>query len=288
MKFRASGLTDRGMLRSVNQDNLFVDPEGRLFIVADGMGGHAGGQEASRIAIEVVSQVILQAWESEASSPALLEVAIEKANDAILDDQVRHPERAEMGTTIVAIMYRDDQWWQVHVGDSRLYRSREQHLLQLTKDHTWVARAVESGDLSQEQARSHPWRHVLMQCLGRRELELVEIYPLEFRLGDQLLLCSDGLTEELSDSEILHHLCQMPSAHQLDQLVERLVQSAKDRGGRDNITVLLVASESTEEDEEEEFIPLGPVDDEPSEGMIDETLPFPTDDDFPPELAPLS
>lgn len=278
MKCRSSGLTDRGMLRSVNQDNLFVDPEGRLFVVADGMGGHAGGQEASRIAIEVVRDVVLQEWDCDLSSPALLEMAIEKANEAILDDQDRHPERAEMGTTIVLVLYRQGQWWQAHVGDSRLYQWRDRNLLQLTKDHTWVARAVESGDLSHEQARSHPWRHVLMQCLGRRELELIEIYPLALKAGDRLLLCSDGLTEELSDAEILHHLSKLQSSNNLAPIVHQLVQSAKDHGGRDNITTILISING--DDEEEEIVEIAPLEDEPSQGMIDETLPFPHDQEF--------
>ena len=95
MNCRSSGLTDRGMLRNVNQDNLFVDPDGRLFIVADGMGGHAGGQEASRIATEVLSEVILNNWDSDEPSDDLLKAAIHKANEAILEDQDRHPERAQ-------------------------------------------------------------------------------------------------------------------------------------------------------------------------------------------------
>lgn len=269
MNCRSSGLTDRGMLRSVNQDNLFVDPDGRLFIVADGMGGHAGGQEASRIATEVLSEVILANWDSEESSDRLLETAIHKANEAILDDQDRHPERAEMGTTIVMVLFRDGEWWQAHVGDSRLYRSRDWQLQQMTRDHTWVARAVESGDLSLEQARTHPWRHVLMQCLGRRDLELVEIYPLNLQPGDRLLLCSDGLTEELSDLELTHHLSQLRSATELDEVVEQLVQSAKDRGGRDNITVVLVALDSEDAEDVDQDLDL---DNEPSEGMSDATL----------------
>ncbi|TAD76543.1 MAG: serine/threonine-protein phosphatase [Oscillatoriales cyanobacterium] len=269
MNCRSSGLTDRGMLRSVNQDNLFVDPDGRLFIVADGMGGHAGGQEASRIATEVLSEVILNHWDSDQPSDELLKIAIHKANEAILDDQERHPERAEMGTTIVLVLYRSGEWWRAHVGDSRLYQSRDGQLQQLTRDHTWVARAVEAGDLSLEQARTHPWRHVLMQCLGRRDLELVEIYRLNLQSGDRLLLCSDGLTEELSDGELIHHLSQLRSATNLSEISDQLVQSAKDRGGRDNITVVLVALDA--EDVADEDQDLDP-DHEPSEGMSDATL----------------
>lgn len=237
MKCRFTGLSDTGLVRLVNQDAYYVDPEGRFFILADGMGGHAGGEQASLIAAEVIQSYLVEHWESEQQSPALLEAAFWKANQAIIQDQQEHSERADMGTTAVAVLFRDsEQPWCAHVGDSRLYRLRGSALYQVTEDHTWVARAMKAGVLSPEQASYHPWRHMLSQCLGREDLAEIEIQRLEVDPGDRLLLCSDGLTDELTDHAIASYL-QSPC----DQAAIALIQAAKDKGGRDNITVVVVA-----------------------------------------------
>lgn len=234
-----SGLSDPGLLRSSNQDDYYIDPEGRFFIVADGMGGHAGGQEASRLATAAVKTYLNEHWHSAQAMSVLLEQALNQANNTILDDQRRHPERADMGTTIVVVTFRssDPQPWCAHVGDSRLYRLRGHHLEQLTEDHTWIAKAIQAGEVSPAQSRSHPWRHVLSQCLGRDDLTEVDIHPIEVQEGDRLLLCSDGLTEELSDHLIASHL---KSIRACEAAAAALVNSAKQRGGRDNITVVVV------------------------------------------------
>ncbi|MEL6136663.1 MAG: PP2C family serine/threonine-protein phosphatase [Cyanobacteria bacterium J06626_23] len=235
-----SGLTDPGLLRSSNQDAYHIDPDGRFFIVADGMGGHAGGQEASRLATEVIRTYLDQQWPSEHASDELLRDAFLKANDAILRDQAEHPERADMGTTAVVLMFRESETepWCGHVGDSRLYRLRGPRLSQITEDHTWVARAIREGELTVDQSKHHPWRHVLSQCLGREDLMQVEVQSFEIRGGDRLLLCSDGLTEELSDPLIGSHLKSIRACR---TAAESLVDAAKQRGGRDNITVVVLA-----------------------------------------------
>lgn len=236
-RFTGLGLTDPGLIRTFNQDDYYIDPEGRFFIVADGMGGHAGGQEASQLAKEAIQSYLEQHWDSTIESQELLEQALYKANQAILLDQQSHPERADMGTTVVAVIFRNEQSWFAHVGDSRLYRLRDSTLEQITEDHTWVARAMKAGDITQEQARIHPWRHVLSQCLGRKDLQPVEVQSMDVQPGDRLLLCTDGLTEELSDNLIATNL--QPSWTN-DQSAQLLVQTAKDKGGRDNITVVIV------------------------------------------------
>lgn len=240
MKRDYSGLTDPGLLRSSNQDAYFMDPVGRFFIVADGMGGHAGGQEASRLATEAIHTYLEGHWSDRCSTDVLLKEALLSANQAILDDQTRHPERADMGTTIVVLTFRDSDPlpWCAHVGDSRLYRLRGHHLDQITEDHTWIAKAVREGELSASQLRSHPWRHVLSQCLGREDLHQVDIQTFDVQPGDRLLLCSDGLTEELSDHLIASHLKSIRSCEAASQA---LINAAKQRGGRDNITVVIVA-----------------------------------------------
>lgn len=237
MKRSFTGLTDPGLLRTVNQDDYYIDPDGRFFVVADGMGGHAGGQEASQLATEAIHAYLDKHWQSDIPSDALLAQALLEANEAILQDQQNHPERSDMGTTAVVVMFRQEQPWFSHVGDSRLYRLRNSKLEQITEDHTWVARAMKAGDITSEQARIHPWRHVLSQCLGRKDLQPIEVHPLEVQLGDRLLLCSDGLTEELSDDLITSHL--QPGLSK-DQSSTKLIEAAKEKGGRDNITVVIV------------------------------------------------
>ncbi len=237
MARRFTGLTDTGVLRQVNQDDFYIDPEGRFFVVADGMGGHAGGQEASRIATKLISAYLDEHWEAAVESPLLLEQAIIEANEGILADQVAHPERGDMGTTVVVLMVRQAQPWCGHIGDSRFYRLRTAQLEQITEDQTWVARAMKVGDLSPEEARVHPWRHVLAQCLGRRDLHEIEVQPVEVKAGDRLLLCSDGLTEEVPDTEIQGCLSRDQPC---DQIAKTLIETAKNNGGSDNITVVVV------------------------------------------------
>ncbi|MEM9770177.1 MAG: Stp1/IreP family PP2C-type Ser/Thr phosphatase [Cyanobacteria bacterium P01_D01_bin.73] len=240
MKCSSWGQTDPGLLRTTNQD-AFVVGNGKeypFFVVADGMGGHAGGEEASQLASSTMEKALTSVWETEVSSQEMLYKAVLSANDAILSDQLDNPERADMGTTLVTAIYRNGQWWFAHVGDSRLYRIRNKEIKQITEDHTWVARAVKMGELTSDQARSHPWRHVLMQCLGREECQQIDIHTMDVRQGDWLLLCSDGLTEELTDLAISDCL---QAASGLEDAVNRLVEGAKAKGGRDNITVVLVS-----------------------------------------------
>lgn len=239
-----AGLTDRGVVRPVNQDSYYVDPEGRFFIVADGMGGHAGGQEASRIATEVIRDHLEQHWQSAVASEQLLEESFVRANDAILADQEANPERSEMGTTAVVVAFRGGIPWCAHVGDSRLYQLQEDELKPVTEDHTWVAWALRAGTITPAEATVHPLRHVLSQCLGRRELHNIETQSLEVRAGDRLLLCSDGLTGEVTEDAILDYLQDNTSC---EEVALKLVEAAKENGGSDNITVVIVA-EGTELD----------------------------------------
>jgi PPM family protein phosphatase len=236
MKSLFAGLTDKGMVRSANQDAYHIDPDGRFFIVADGMGGHAGGEEASRIAIETAHTYLGKHWETEPDTKNLLAQALIAANDAIVADQERNSQRADMGTTMVMILFRDNTVWSAHVGDSRLYRLRGNRLDLITEDDTWVARAMKLGQLNAEEARSHPLRHVLSHCLGRRDLRQVNIQIQDVTSGDRLLLCSDGLTEEVPFEEIGIHL----QTETIKDAAQALVDGAKQHGGSDNITVIIV------------------------------------------------
>ena len=242
MKLDSTGLSDPGLIRAYNQDCLYIDPAGRFFIVADGMGGHAGGEEASRIATEEIRSYLDQNWQSPESASKLLQQALSTANQAIVTDQQNHPERADMGTTAVVVVIRPGESPVCgHVGDSRLYRLRKSQLQQITEDHTWIAKALKIGDITADEARVHPYRHVLSNCLGREDLNQISVQPLDLEQGDRLLLCSDGLTEELVDDKIASYLQGTPS---LEIAAESLVAAAKEEGGHDNITVVLVSVET--------------------------------------------
>ncbi|MGL5032316.1 MAG: PP2C family protein-serine/threonine phosphatase [Microcystaceae cyanobacterium] len=238
---RFTGQTDVGEVRTVNQDSFYLDEsQSRFFIVADGMGGHAGGQEASEIATEYVKSYLNKYWDSDIPSPELLQKAIISANEGILEDQQAHPERRDMGTTLVLIAFRHDGAWRAHIGDSRLYCLRAGKLSQVTEDQTWIARALKNGDIEPDQAKVHPWRHVLFQCLGRQDLNAIEIAALEVQQGDLFMMCSDGLSEEVPDELIEEVL-----ASQLEpkEMALELIEEAKNAGGSDNITIVLVAQD---------------------------------------------
>lgn len=239
MKSLFVSLSDKGMVRSANQDAYYIDPEGRFFIVADGMGGHTGGEEASRIAIDTAHTYLTQNWEAEPDTKNLLVQSLISANEAIIADQEQNPQRSDMGTTIVLILFRDDLVWSAHVGDSRLYRLRDGKLDAITEDDTWVARAMKLGQLNQDEAKVHPLRHVLSHCLGRRDLRQVNVQTQDITSGDRVLLCSDGLTEEVPH----HEIAELLQAGTLETAAQSLVDAAKQHGGSDNITVVLAAIE---------------------------------------------
>jgi len=233
-----SAVSDQGLLRDSNQDHYYIDRAGRFFILADGMGGYAGGEQASRLATETIQDILDTHWDGAQPTIDLLKQALQAANEKILDHQQRYPEWADMGTTVVVLACRptDPQPWCAHVGDSRLYRLRGNKLDQITEDHTWIARAVRAGQLSPDQSRNHPGRHLLFQCLGREDLAEFDIQPVPCQAGDRFLICSDGLTEELSDALIADVMITLPNC---EAAATALVNSAKQEGGRDNITVIL-------------------------------------------------
>lgn len=238
MKLSFAGDSDVGCVRTSNQDSYHIDPDGRFFVVADGMGGHAGGEEASRITTESIGAYLSLEWGKNLSPQELLQQAVSKANQAILHDQSIHPVRGDSGTTVVVVMFIDEQPWVCHIGDSRLYRLRGPRLEQVSEDHTWIARAVQTGAVSSDEARNHPWRHMLLQCLGREDIKEVTAEKVDFQPGDRLLLCSDGLTEELTDERIASQLKANRSCH---KAAEALIKAAKSHGGRDNVTVVVIA-----------------------------------------------
>jgi protein phosphatase len=239
-----ASMSDIGCQRENNEDHYaYWEPEadeefarkGRLAIVADGMGGHEGGQEASRIAVESIQEVFVETRSGDPQS--LLLAGIQTAHQRILQYAAAHPELQGMGTTATAIALVGRQLFYAHVGDSRLYLIRGPNISRVTHDHSYVGRLVENGVISSAEAEIHPQRHILTAALGAGDVtpETAQ-HPIELQKGDVLLLCTDGLWSLLGENEIQSAVTGMePLA-----ACEALVKITKDRGGPDNITLQLI------------------------------------------------
>jgi len=233
--------TDVGMQRQENQDNVghFEGPLGKLFVVCDGMGGHAGGQLASRVAVDTIGEVFSATAKNVTPSEAL-RIAIESANDAIFDRAVEEPALTGMGTTCVALLVDPDvtKVHVAHVGDSRIYRITDGEIERLTRDHTAVQHLIDQGLLTEAEAALHPRAHVINRSLGvldavEVELGAATIIP---KSGERFLLCSDGLTSMAEDEDIYRYVAQYP----VEDVSHELVELANARGGYDNVTVQVV------------------------------------------------
>jgi PPM family protein phosphatase len=237
-----ASMSDIGCQRENNEDHLtYWEPaadeefarKGRLAIVADGMGGHEGGQEASRIAVDSIKEVFAETPNADVQS--LLLTGFQIAHERILDYAAGHPELHGMGTTATAIVLLDHQLYYAHVGDSRLYLARGETISRLTHDHSYVGRLVQNGVISAEEAETHPQRHILTAALGAGTEISPETpqHPVPLQKGDVLVLCTDGLWSLLSDYEI-HGIV---TSNDPAGACRALIKLAKDRGGPDNITV---------------------------------------------------
>lgn len=237
MDFTFAGRTDPGRVRDRNEDALLQRSERALFAVADGMGGHAAGDVASRIAVDVLDEHTLSTGSDIGGDE--LAAGIRAAHEAILRAARADDALQGMGTTLTALRLREDGSCVVaHVGDSRAYRYRDGALEQLTRDQTWVQDQVDAGMLTPEQARTHPFAAMITCALGIEGVDLdVQVLEPDCRPGDVFLLCSDGLTSPLPDHEVSAVLERTPD---LDEAAAALVEAANAAGGPDNITVALV------------------------------------------------
>lgn len=239
-----AGRTDVGRARPRNEDALLQRPDRALVAVADGMGGHAGGDIASRIAVDVVDDRTVRVPDHD-RGPWFSET-VREAHEAILRAAGADPALDGMGTTLT-LLWIDPAaptGLIAHVGDSRAYRWRDGSLAQLTRDQTWVQQQIDAGLLSPEKARDHPFSAMITCALGIEGVELdVQIIDPEPRPGDLFMLCSDGLTARLTDHELASILAAHPDP---DDAARALVDTANEAGGPDNITVGLVAIEPTD------------------------------------------
>lgn len=235
--------TDLGCIRENNEDKFeFFQPDdedvlatkGSFYGVADGMGGHAAGQIASEIALKTT----IRAYYAD-SSPMVedcLRAAIQHANGVIYDLSRAIAERSGMGTTLTALVVRGKEAFIAHVGDSRCYRVRDDRIEQLTEDHSWVSEQVKRGALSREEAELSPFKNVITRSIGNAPNVDVDLFTHEIEVGDQFLLCTDGLSNEVAADEMLDAMkTRSPSQAAWD-----LVNLALERGGSDNCTVLIL------------------------------------------------
>jgi protein phosphatase len=263
---RSFGLSDRGRVRERNEDQFLIatlvkaleiqqtslplpkfqhsSDRSYLFVVADGMGGHAGGEKASALAIESVEAFMLETFKwffqfqgnEENNLLTEFQSALGQANARVLREATAHPELRGMGTTLTLAYGLNDHLFLAHVGDSRCYLYRNGALQKLTSDHTLVEDMVRRGALRAEQAAHHHWRHVITNVVGRDSREVtVEVHKLHLQARDTILLCSDGLTEMVREDEIARIL---EGSADPESACKQLVAHANDAGGRDNITVV--------------------------------------------------
>lgn len=217
---------------------MFVDSEAGLFLVADGMGGHAAGEVASRIAVDTVSGRLGQVSHESTDDDvrASMRAAIVEAGRIIFSQSRDNPEQGGMGTTVTALSLSDDGRYVIgHIGDSRAYRLRGGVLERLTRDHSLVQEQLDQGLLTSERARGHPLNHILTRALGTVKHVSPDVYSGAYVAGDIYLLASDGLTDMLSEQDIGDILA---SAQSLEAGIEALIDSANEAGGNDNITAV--------------------------------------------------
>ena len=243
-KVRWGARSIAGQVRDLNEDSLGCPPErltqqtikdkGLLYAVADGMGGHAAGEVASRQALDI----LFREYYGDPSTDvgASLRDAFDRANAGIHQQASAHTGRARMGTTLVAAVVRGDEWLVANVGDSRAYLIRSGVVQQITQDHSWVAEQVRQGLMTSEEAHAHPYAHIITRALGQSPEVKTDLFRRELHPEDTILLCSDGLSNELQDSIIGDVVAHSEPQGGADKLVEL----ADERGGHDNITALLI------------------------------------------------
>jgi serine/threonine protein phosphatase PrpC len=234
--YSAAAATDRGRKRPSNEDAFGYSIEHGVYVVCDGMGGAAAGEVASSLAVDEVMRKLTSEPPAE-SVPAGAEQAVEAANQVIFTRAQRSNKLSGMGTTLVALLASERHAWMVNVGDSRGYRLRNGRLEQITLDHSLVEEQVRMGRLDPSEALRSPLRNVITRALGTQSAVTPDLFALETEPGDIFLLCSDGLTRELSDA-LIETLLRVGAP--LDEICARLIAAANQAGGHDNITCLLV------------------------------------------------
>ena len=247
LRIEARGLTDVGQRRDHNEDALLIDADLGLFVIADGMGGHAGGATASSLAVETIRKELQAARAEEPALfgsgvegeenplPDILGHAVERASAVIFEAAQADTELAGMGTTATAALVDGRAAFVAHVGDSRAYLLRGGHIYQVTQDHSLVAEQLRIGAISADEAKNSRFKNIITRSVGFERNVVVDLMGLELEAGDTLVICCDGLSNMVEDQEILAVVEESGV-----EAVERLVDLANERGGDDNITVAVI------------------------------------------------
>lgn len=239
-------MTDVGIRRESNQDYMYTSETAvgnlpNLFLLADGMGGHAAGDYASRFTVEKVAEFV---GESALTEPvAILKQAISEANALLLAEADKDVSRQGMGTTLVTATIIDDRMYVSNVGDSRLYVVSADKMIQVTRDHSLVEEMVRLGEMDKEDAKVHPDKNIITRAVGVLPEVSADFFEVELEPGDMILMCSDGLTNMVRDEEIRQIIL---GQRDIVEKAEKLVETANKNGGRDNITVVLIEPFSDE------------------------------------------
>jgi protein phosphatase len=250
--WKSAARSEIGRVRGSNEDSVFTSPQAGVFVVADGMGGHAAGEVASAIASRTIGDQACKTCNTLDDQSRRLVEAFREAGREISREVAEEPARAGMGTTATALrLRRDGSYVIAHIGDSRAYLSRDGRLERVTKDHSWVQEQLERGLIAPEQARGHPQSNIITRALGTDPDPTPDLYPGELRAGDLFLLATDGLTDMVPEEEIGEVLARNreedgtnPDAEgSLQAVADALVDAANRAGGVDNITVLVVRVE---------------------------------------------
>jgi serine/threonine protein phosphatase PrpC len=236
MRFFAYSLTDVGKKRDHNEDSFLVDDQLQLYAVADGMGGHAAGERASKMALETLSAAIGRPEKERPDALAVLREATQVAGAAIFAAAQSDENLHGMGTTLTSLWFQRGRAYLAHVGDSRAYLYRDGRAQQLSDDHSWVSEQVRAGMMTEEEAKESKFRHIITRSVGFEQMVQVDGAAIPVQPGDCFLLCSDGLSNYVEGEE----LARVMQARFYRDVPRLLVELANDRGGDDNVTVVLV------------------------------------------------
>lgn len=248
MKIASHALTDVGKKRQKNEDNYLINEKLRLYIIADGMGGHSGGEYASKLAVTTIEEVISGINSDpeatvisgvntdEADFGDRLRYAIEMASSKIYDKALFDSTLKGMGTTTVAAIFHAGQVYVANVGDSRAYLFHANHMQQITTDHSLVSEQLQAGFISRGEAKGHKLKNIITRSVGYQEEVEIDIKKFDLHMGDKILLCTDGLSNMLDDDEI----CKIVVDNPIKIACKKLIERGNEKGGEDNITALLM------------------------------------------------
>ncbi|MCB9092289.1 MAG: Stp1/IreP family PP2C-type Ser/Thr phosphatase [Halobacteriovoraceae bacterium] len=249
MPLLCTGKTDRGRVRKSNQDSIFIDPINKCFVVADGMGGHRGGDIASQLTVKIFSDHFAHLNREQRNKINDVTLCIERSNRKIFEKSQTEPLLNGMGTTIVSLIIEKSKAFVANVGDSRAYLINNTMIYQLTKDHSLVQEKVNLGIYTREEACKDKMKNVLVRTLGFEDRIKIDLFEYSISKNDIFLLCSDGLYGKVYDKEIMEIVNRnipspsLATPQDLDKTVQELIDAANEYGGNDNISVILAVAQ---------------------------------------------